>query len=268
MQVTNLTVLLSQRDCIDVLNANFINPIKASGAKLVLELPKGQRLDFGGIGIAYEYWVRCQIRQNEPKLVESFLGYQICCERYADRKVLRALEQHSTALRSPARSEESNARALAACLFFAKFETEYRSRIAVESIEIKKENVAELDRLASVSDLAPLKKGEVTLHPIFAVQGSKLKIEADGDLIVETTLVDLKTSSKLDLKDNLRQLIGYVTLNDLGSYKREINAVGVYYPRFKYFVQIPMSQLATEDQFENIKAWFAAKLGKNIRACK
>src|SRR5712664_2974936 len=134
MQEVKLSWLVEQRDCVNAINTNFTNPIKRSGATLFVELPKDHWVDSGAIGHAYDYWVRCQLQPDNPSLIESFIGYEVCADRYEGvTRVMKALEQHASALRTRPRTEEDNLKALAACLFLAKFEAEYRSGYGVPS---------------------------------------------------------------------------------------------------------------------------------------
>lgn len=267
IQITSLTRLVSQRDCIEIFDANFRNPIKASGVRLLIDAPKPPpRLDFGAIGHGYDYWFRTQICPVDRKTVESFLGYEICRERYArDPKVAKLLQTHTSALRHPATAGDA---LFEACLFLAKFEAEYRSGIAVDSFRVMPHNVRELARIAAATDLSLFNRKVAIPNPVFCVEGSKLRITADGDVFIGTTLIDLKTSTSLELKSNLRQLLGYVVLNDLGCYERVIDTVGVYYPRFNYLAQILVTELMTRKELDIVKNWFAEKLGKKIAACR
>jgi hypothetical protein len=270
MKVTSVTGLLEESRTLELLNANFVNPVKLTGAKLLIEPPKGQRLDFTGIGTAYDYWVRSQLVPIDKDLIASFLGFQICVDGHGDEKrTSKVLKRHVDAiLASSSGNSESQEGLLKACLFLAKFEIEYRSSYPVESLEIAAHNVVELGRLASGTDLDRFKRPNLILHPMFCTEGSKLKIQADGDIVVDNVLIDLKTSQRIELKDNLRQLILYWTLNDLAYTDRRIDRLGVYYPRFNYSVDFSPSDLMSSSQYATIKTFISSKLGKRIRACR
>src|SRR5882762_6642478 len=182
MKVTSVTGLLGESRTLELLNANFVNPVKLTRAKLLIEPPKGKRPDFTGIGTAYDYWVRSQLVPINKDLIASFLGFQICVDGYGDEKrTSKALKRHVDAiLASSSGSPKSQEGLLKACLFLAKFEVEYRSNYPVESLEIAAHNVVELARLASGTDLDRFKKPNLILHPLFCAEGSKLRIQADG----------------------------------------------------------------------------------------
>lgn len=264
MNVISLTSFLSENEALSVVNANFTNPVKRTGAKLLVEPTKGKGVDFGAVGTAYDYWLRCELRKSDPDIYTTFLGYRKCVSRYGDSpKVTKLLKRHTEFLSGPLSSNDS---LLEACLFIAKFETEYRSGYPVETFDVKPQNIEELKRIAEATKLDLFQKKEIVINPTFAVKGSKLFIQADGDIVLDNVLVDLKTSSQITLKDNLRQLIGYWVLNLLRGSPIDIQRLGVYYPRFNYFVDFLPSDLMTPDGQNNIVGYFQKRLGKNIEA--
>lgn len=267
MYVTSLTGFLSENEALSMLNANFTNPVKRTGAKLMVEPTKGKGVDFGAVGTAYDYWLRCELKKSDSDIYTAFLGYRECVSMYGNSpKVAKLLKRHTKAL-----SEFSKGILLSnddslfeACLFIAKFETEYRSGYPVETFDVMPQNIEELKHIAKATKLDFFQKKEIVLNPIFDVKGSKLFIKADGDIVLDNVLMDLKTSSQIALKDNLRQLIGYWVLNLLGGSPIDIQRLGVYYPRFNYFVDFSPSDLMTSDEQNNIMSYFQTRLGENI----
>jgi hypothetical protein len=268
MNVISLTGLLSENETLSVLNANFTNPIKRTGAKLLVEPAKGKGVDFGAVGTAYDYWLRCKIKKSNPDIYTNFLGYRECVSRYGDSpKVAKLLKRHTKSLTDFSKGTlSSNDSLFEACLFIAKFETEYRSGYPVETFDVKPQNIEELKRIAEATKLDFFQNKEAVLNPIFAVKGSKLAIQADGDIVLGDVLLDLKTSSQITLKDNLRQLIGYWVLNSLRGSPINIQRLGVYYPRFNYFIDFSPSDLMAPDEQNTIVGYFQKRLGKNIGA--
>jgi hypothetical protein len=268
MNVISLTGILSENEVRSLFNANFTNPVKQSGAKLLVEPAKGKGVDFGAVGTAYDYWLRCVLRKNDPDIFKTFLGYRECISKYGDnQRVLRLLKKHTKSLSEFSKETlATNAPIFEACLFIAKFETEYRSGYPVETFDVKPQNIEELGRIAEATKIDLFLDKNTLLNPIFAVKGSKLAIKADGDIVLGEVLLELKTSSQLTLKDNWRQLIGYWVLNSLRGSPINIQRLGVYYPRFNYFIDFSLSDLMTPNQQNNIVGYFQKRLGKNIRA--
>ena len=268
MDVMSLTGFLADKKTLETLNANFINPVKRSGAKLIVEPAKGKGVDFGAVGTAYDYWLRCAVDKNNPDIYKSFIGYRVCTSRYGDDpRIANQLKRYIQVISASTKEGASlNVSLFEACLFIAKFEIEYRSGYPVEVFDVKPQNIEELSRIANSTKLELFLNKTIVLNPLFSVQGSKLAIQADGDIVVDGVLVDLKTSSKLKLKDNLRQLIGYWVLNLLRGSEIDIQRFGVYYPRFSYYVDFSPSDLMTLNEQNNIISYFKKRLGENIKA--
>ena len=260
----SLTHFLSINEAKQAINANFTNPIKRAGAKLAIKPTKAMGVDFGAVGTAFDYWLRCEISRNDPDLYNSFIGYRECVGSYGPRpEIAKHLARHVKALsKSWAGSRGSRKKLFEACLFLAKFETHYRSGYPIASLQVSPQDVEELGRIAAGTNLESFLTGHVVLNPVFGIEGSKLTIGADGDIIVNGALIDLKTSSQLTLKGNLRQLIGYWVLNELGGRPYEVNRVGVYYPRFNYSVDFSPSELMTPGEQSRILNFFQSRLGK------
>lgn len=266
MNVISLSGFLCEPETLSLINANFCNPIKRTGAKLLVEPAKGKGVDFGAVGTAYDYWFRCALKKNDPELHTTFLGYRECVLRYGHSpKVKKLLKQHTKSFSDFSKGALSSMDSLLeACLFIAKFETEFRSGYPVETFDVKPQNIEELGRITSSTKLNLFQTKEVVINPVFGIQGSKLVIGADGDIVVGNVLIDLKTSSQITLKDNLRQLIGYWVLNSLGEAPIDIQRLGVYYPRFNYFVDFSPSDLMTTDEQKTITSYFKKQLGKIV----
>jgi len=103
------------------------------------------------------------------------------------------------------------------------------------------------------------------IGPIFDCAGADLKINADGDLIIGKTLLDIKTSSRLALKEDFRQLIGYYVLNGIAGKPFDIENIGIYYPRFDYFVERRINEFVSESDVTSMESLFKSKLGHDIK---
>lgn len=268
MNVTNLTSFIEEPRTLEVLNENFVNPVKRANA--TLSIPFTKRVNAGGVGTAYDYWFRCALRSNQPDLLENFIGYAVLMSWYGKySKARKAWKVHAgTFAKLRDGSLKGKDRLFAACLFIAKFEAEFRSDYPVKTFSVPRKDLNELKRIAGATDLERFRKEDLLFNPEFSLKGSKLLIQGDGDIIIDGVLVDLKTSSKLSLKGNIRQLIGYWALNELSPRPHKIERLGVYYPRFGYYVDFMPSELMTNEQQGKIKMFFRRKLGGNIKIPK
>lgn len=270
MQTTSLSRLLQDRPLRDALDEHIA--FNTRGAKAVLLTPatKNAGVDFGAVGTAYDYCLRCAItRMNKGShdIIKSFQAIKHYSIRY--HGVLRVRKQMGFHLdilekyldRSLITADEL----FKACLFLAKFDAEYKSGLPIEQFDVKPQNVTELKRVVEGSNLKWLAGKSSVIGPLFDCAGTDLKINADGDLIIGKTLLDIKTSSRLALKEDFRQLIGYYVLNGIAGKPFDIEKIGIYYPRFDYFVERPINEFVSESDVTSIESLFKIKLGDDIK---
>lgn len=129
---------------------------------------------------------------------------------------------------------------LRACLVLGWFEIAYRSGRTLDPVRIAEAEIDELHRLVEVTGVDWLKQARtVVLNPVFDWVRGESRIAADGELLVDRELVELKTGRRRKLMDDWRQLAGYVALNDLRNQPLPIERVAIYYVRFWAAVELP-----------------------------
>ena len=85
---------------------------------------------------------------------------------------------------------------------------------------------------------------------------------ADADLVVDDTLIDIKTTKKLTLERGaFDQILGYYVLYHIGgvgeiSPKPAITKVAIYFSRFGYLYVVPISELVDSTTFPEFVQWF------------
>jgi hypothetical protein len=146
------------------------------------------------------------------------------------------------------------------CVVMAALDIFYRSSYDHRSILLNPEPKKTLEELLAVSqdvwidDLRELSWGfynsaqsllslPAILNPTFT--GSSSIGGADGDLIVNSCLIDIKTTTDpLKNKDWIYQLLGYVMLDWHDEYK--IKEVGIYFSRQSYLLKFNLNELMAE----------------------
>ena len=103
-------------------------------------------------------------------------------------------------------------------------------------------------------------KKSIHLNPEFGI-GSDLVGGAAADLIIDDTLIDIKTISTLEFSiTHYRQLIGYWILSKIGKInqteKVQINNIGIYFARHGILKIIPVSQFENLPSFADFINWF------------
>lgn len=269
--------MLKDKKVISEIDNSISFPIRRTETDLILAPPKNSKISFSEVGTAYDFWLRCHIIRNRmlqaPAEQKSFFpshhvkelrGVKWYEKYYGDVTITRGLaDKHlkyiSNYVEKPAKNLTNFFKA---CLFFAKFETEYRSGILVDNPEVPEENLDELERLAAVTDLEWLNGKNIVGNPTFNRHGKKMKVNADGDFIIDHCLYELKVTSKISIKPVFRQLICYYILNKIGPNAYGIKSIGMYYPRFKYRGLFPIRDVLTKEKEKYLVGFFRKFIGK------
>lgn len=126
--------------------------------------------------------------------------------------------------------------------FFAKLEIFYRSGNALETIDTYFENKKYLPELLKLAEIFSVKflnsrfvknKKNIIYNPEFGYASALIR--ADGDLYIDGTLFDFKTSGNLTGKSyDVTQLVGYFLLNEVNRCALDlINKDSKHYDLFK-----------------------------------
>ena len=117
---------------------------------------------------------------------------------------------------------------------------------------------------------------EAYLNPTFGA-ASPLVGGADADLIIDNTLIDIKTVKSPTFKaSDWRQLVGYLVLADLhalfyeeGVYQYyaeyretklpEIESFGIYFSRYGELSKVSADEIYGAPHYEEFRSWFATK---------
>ena len=270
LKTTNLTRLLQDRLFRQALDEHIVFNTRGAKATLLTPATKNAGVDFGAVGTAYDYCLRCAItRMNKGShdIIKSFQAIKHYSLRYHGvPRVRKQMGSHLDILEKYLdRSLITADELFKACLFLAKFDAEYKSGLAIEQFDVKPQNITELKRVVEGSNLKWLAGKSSVIGPLFDCAGTDLKINADGDLIIGKILLDIKTSPRLALKEDFRQLIGYYVLNGIAGKPFDIENIGIYYPRFDYFVERPISEFVSESAVTSIESLFKSKLGGDIK---
>lgn len=126
--------------------------------------------------------------------------------------------------------------------FFAKLEIFYRSGNSLETIDTYFENKKYLPELLKLAEIFSVKflnskfvknKTNIIYNPEFGFASALIR--ADGDLYIDGTLFDFKTSANLSAKSyDITQLVGYFLLNEVNRCALDlINKDSKHYDLFK-----------------------------------
>lgn len=126
---------------------------------------------------------------------------------------------------------------------------------------VEEGDIQDLRNLISLVDLDLFKaKNHCYLNPTFGY-GSELVDGADADLIVDDTLIDIKTTKYLSFTQDLyNQLIGYYILSKLGKINESedipISRIGIYFSRHGILHTISTDDIENYSNFPKFVNWF------------
>ncbi|WP_293354046.1 MULTISPECIES: hypothetical protein [unclassified Microcoleus] len=152
-------------------------------------------------------------------------------------------------------------------IFLAKLDVLYRAGFIDENLDnYNHEDIKDLKSLISLVDHKNFQaKDKCYLNPTFGA-GSSLVGNADADLIIDNTLIDIKVTKNLKLDRNyINQVLGYYILSLIGGVNsnpndRPIENIGIYFARHGELLTIPIVQFGDQQKFENFKEWFICYL--------
>jgi len=153
----------------------------------------------------------------------------------------------------------------------ATLDTIYRSGRGFEYVGIvHDDDIKELRGVISNLNPETFKASKLCLlNPTFG-EGSKLMGGADADMVIDDTLIDIKTVKHLIMKrEYLNQLIGYYILSRIGSVgeldpKIEIKKVAIYFSRHSCLLSLNVSDIGSEEKFQEVTEWVKNFSDENI----
>ena len=187
------------------------------------------------------------------------------------RKVQEIIDQVKKGYSDYLFSGKMNDEVIKSTIRLAQLDPIFRARIIDENIGIVyDEDVADLRNLISIvnPDLFRAKK-LCLLNPTFG-KGSRIVGGADVDLLLDNTMIDIKTTKKLEFKrPYLDQLIGYYVLHEIGGIgelkpKLEIGILAIYFSRYAYLYTFEVQQIVNRKTFTDFMHWFKKRASKEF----
>lgn len=151
---------------------------------------------------------------------------------------------------------------IVACLQLAKLDNVYRAGyIARDFEEVDNDDVLDVRALYEQTDFSLFNASTYCLlNPLF--KASTIVGGADADLVLDRTLIDIKTVSKFSLSiDILNQLLGYLVLSRLAGYEGvrgavPLDSLGIYFARYNYLYVFSVDEVIDEKSLRSFSRWF------------
>jgi len=297
--IVSLTSFLENKDVKEKFKQEFPS-LKFSVQKPLLAPPLTTHYFL--VGTAFDYLLRFYLKHLNPQAVESrwvaenavtvlFMhkdGFaihsdtgevEVVTQLMPDKadvamfhKIKRILLDAKNAYQLYLKTGETNKSLLASALLLANLDIIYRTGRFEDYVEldtVSDEDIKDLTNLIKIVPAAQFKTKKVCLlNPTFG-EASKLVGGADADLVVDNTLVDIKTTKKLQLpRKYFDQLIGYYCLYWIGGISGlpqdyEIKNLAVYFSRHAYLHLIPVKDCIRQVNFQEFLEWFKERAGKS-----
>ena len=219
------------------------------------------------IGTAFDYLLRFHIERLNPDTLKTSwiaeLGVAMTKNQPEEYQKLKPLIDtmkagpYSDYIKTGNLSESL----FASSIVLAKLDMIYRiGRLEPDIMDYQNEDVRDLKNLISIVDDSLFKSNRFcTLNPIFG-NASLLVGGADADMIIDDTLIDIKTTKNLKFeREHYNQLIGYYILSKIGKISglnEKIKKIGIYFSRHGVLQTIPASQIDENPNFDSFVKWF------------
>ena len=294
----SLTSFVANKDVRERFKQEFPSP-KFSVQKLLLAPPSTKHYSL--MGTAFDYLLRFYLKRLNPQAVESrwvaenavtvlFMykdGFAIHAgtgevdfvpelkPNKADlemfHKINGILSEAKKAYQLYLKTGEIIKPLLTSAMLLANLDIICRTGSLEDYVEldtVSDEDIKDLTNLIKIVTPKLFKAKKVcVLNPTFG-EASKLVGGADADLIIDDTLIDIKTTKKLELpRKYFDQLIGYYCLYRIGGINGlpedcEIKNFAVYFSRHAYLHLIPVKDCIGQVNFQKFLKWFEERARK------
>lgn len=293
-----LTSFVGNKDVKERLKQEFPSP-KFSVKKPLLAPPLTTHYSL--VGTAFDYLLRFYLKRLNPQAVESrwfaenavtvlFMnkdGFAIHVDtgevevvpelmpHKADvsmfHKIKRILSEAKTAYKLYVKTGKITNALLTSAILLANLDIIFRTGRFEDYVEldtVSDEDIKDLTNLIKIVPAAQFKTNKVCLlNPTFG-EASKLVGGADADLVIDNTLVEIKTTKKLELQRRyVNEIIGYYCLYKIGGIDGlpqdcKIKDFAVYFSRHAYLHRIPVKDCIGQVNFQKFLNWFKESAGK------
>lgn len=215
------------------------------------------------IGHAYDYWLRAYVQRLNHQHKEKS-GYDLTASvtvkmlSSSNTELHHSFEQIITRRNQYIkRMKEDDEQLIRDCMVLGNLDVYYRAGYAPEHgfHTISEDDIEDLFRLTEVTKQVAsffTVQDKLLCNPEFGL-ASLLVGGADADLIMDDTLIEIKTESSFGYRAaHVRQLIAYYLLSRLTpSFDADINKLAVFNPRYGRFNYLEIADIEKEVDMDN-----------------
>ncbi len=219
------------------------------------------------VGTAFDYLFRFYLKRlNSNALTDTWVA-ELALEQIYGRtyeKALAIVQKARRLYNDYLRNGEITKDIMESSLRLAQLDRVCREgRLGANFGIIDEQDIADLENLIRIVNPKDFIARKVCLlNPIFG-KASELVEGADADLLIDNTLIDIKTTKYLRFdRAMLNQLLGYYALykiGGIGDADHEINRLGIYYSRHGELSTFPVQDVIGDNDLPTFVRWFKNK---------
>lgn len=237
------------------------------------------------VGTAFDYVMRFYLERLNPSAVtrqwvaeasitppspllkdveiDAETGKVFYTETTQTRRAKQIIEQAKTRYSEYLSSGQITDQLLESTLHLAQLDVICRANIVDENLgTAHKEDIEDLRSLVSNIESELFQTSHLCLlNPSFG-EASRLVGGADADLLIDDTIIDIKTTKTLTLKrDDFNQLLGYFILYGISGIgdltpKPKVSRTAIYFSRFAYLHIFNLNDIINAETFSSFNRWF------------
>ena len=226
------------------------------------------------VGTAFDYLLRFYIERLNPKAVTRkwvaeeavFSDEDLEDILFYPRKFKKLVKEANAEYNKYLLKGVIGSSLLRSVLCLAQLEVFYRRDVDDSYFakvgKVDQKDFQDLRRLISLVESKVFRaKKACVLNPTFG-PASELVGGADSDLVIDDTLIDIKTTKHFKVKrEHFDQLVGYYILFRIGGIEglrktHSIKRLGIYFSRHGYLWSFKVSDVVREKSFSKFVAWF------------
>ena len=226
------------------------------------------------VGIAFDYLMRFYLKHQYPQAIESTWIAEVSTmllKKHEHPLFERALDNltYSKLMYSEyLESGKLNEEVIRASILLAQLDPYYRATWIDDTLgNVDPQDVRDLQNLISLLNPSMFKiKDYCLLNPTFN-EGSRLVGGADADVIIDSKLIDFKTTKKMDVnRDMFHQIIGYYILATIGGMGEEkidasnITEICIYFSRYGILHTYKVDEIINHDTLPDFIDRFKVRL--------
>jgi hypothetical protein len=234
---------------------------------------------YGWTGTAFDYTMRFYLQKLNPSakarrwLAEESAALVVASRHETARtkkRVLGIVETAKDCVRSYLKSKryaKPGRELIRAAVDLAQLDLVYR----IGLLDLQPINDAMVEDIGNMLALVRPEefraKRTCVLNPTFGA-ASELVGGADGDLVFDGTLIDIKVNKNLEMgRDIFNQLVGYYCLSCSGGIdgcRGKITCVAVYFARFGILHRLPVDSFVEASRLPAHLKWFKATANRGV----